>query len=218
VSAGIKYPDSDPQFAASDSTVFALTSGSISRSTDNGTRWVACTSGVSGYVTHLAANKTTILAATYPDGFFLSTNNGTRWTNVNAGLPPTTSVSSLVVSGGYLVMGTPANGGWRCPIAEMARIVDNPGMKRPPSPNFRIRLPGAYASSAIIDFSVPRSEKVIITVYNLAGHAIATLINQDCASGDHSITWNTRTVAVGRYVLRMQIGAHGYIKSVSIVR
>jgi len=69
-----------------------------------------------------------------------------------------------------------------------------------------------------IEFLLPHSDKVTVTVYNLSGHEIASLVNNNLSQGSHSIQWNTRNLAAGCYTVRMQAGANTYVKSVPIVR
>jgi hypothetical protein len=205
--------------AVSGSTIFAATQEGVFLSTNNGASWAAADSGLpEGLdINALVVSGSNIFAGRN-DGVYLSTNNGTSWTAVNSGLPANIHFTSFIVSGSSLFAGTSVDGVWRRSLSEMTGVVDNPFVRTSLPANFKIRLPGNTSSSATIRFSLPRSEKVTVSVYNLVGHEIATLLNCTCASGSHSVMWDTRAVAAGRYAVRMQIGGQSYLRSVSIVR
>jgi hypothetical protein len=69
-----------------------------------------------------------------------------------------------------------------------------------------------------IEFFIPQSEKVTIGVYNLSGHEISALVNKNLVSGAHSIIWNTRDLAAGCYMVKMQAGSNTYVKSIPVLR
>ncbi len=72
--------------------------------------------------------------------------------------------------------------------------------------------PNPFNPETMISFSVTESSaKTEITVYNLKGQRIKTLLNETISSGFHSIVWNGsdesgKAVASGVYLCKMQIG------------
>ncbi|RPJ55882.1 MAG: hypothetical protein EHM12_11415 [Dehalococcoidia bacterium] len=80
--------------AMKDSTVFAGSNGYIMRSTDNGTTWKSCNSGLTNrWVSCLAVSNKNLFAGTGEgnwdspgNGVFYSSNNGDNWTEANNGL------------------------------------------------------------------------------------------------------------------------------------
>jgi hypothetical protein len=161
-----------------------------------------------------------IFAGIYDGGVYLSTDNGASWTPVNTGLTDF-NVVSLAVSDGALFAGTYEAGVWSSPLSGIGVTgVTNPEPRQAMSNqgNLRISSPGHGGSDAIIEFSLPHSDRVTVAIYNLSGHQIASLVNQNLGQGGHSIPWNTRNLAAGRYTVRMQAGANTYVKSISIFR
>ena len=78
--------------------------------------------------------------------------------------------------------------------------------------------PNLTNSNATIEFSLPHPDCVTLTVYNLSGHEIASLINQNLGQGAHSIAWNTRNLAAGCYTVKMQVGSTSLVKAVAVLR
>lgn len=71
--------------------------------------------------------------------------------------------------------------------------------------------PNPFNPTTRILFDVPASQQVTITVYDVLGRTVQTLVNDVLASGRHEISWNGRdaagqTVASGVYVYQMKAG------------
>ena len=68
--------------------------------------------------------------------------------------------------------------------------------------------PNPFNPSATIAYEVPVQAKVTLTVYNLLGQEVVTLVNQVQAAGRYEVTWNAlnaqgRSVSSGVYLYRM---------------
>lgn len=74
--------------------------------------------------------------------------------------------------------------------------------------------PNPFNPSTEIAFSLPASSKVQISIYNLLGQSVRTLVDEQMPAGNHTVTWDGRnssggTVASGVYFYRVatQFGA-----------
>jgi len=83
-----------------------------------------------------------------------------------------------------------------------------------PTPGAALRLalfgsaPNPARNSATIGFQVPAQTDIKITVYDVSGRAVRTLMNQSVAAGSHVTTWDGRddsgrASASGVYYYRM---------------
>ena len=59
-----------------------------------------------------------------------------------------------------------------------------------------------------MDYTLPKRSRVIISIYNVLGQEIVTLVNEEQSYGYHSIAWNGtdqmgRAMASGVYFTRM---------------
>jgi hypothetical protein len=105
----------------SGTNLFASTEGGVFLSTNNGTSWIAASTGLTNtYIHNIAVSGTNLFAGT-EGGVFLSTNNGTSWTDVSVGLT-NTIIWTLAVSGTNLFAGTNGNGVWRRPLDEIIPV------------------------------------------------------------------------------------------------
>jgi hypothetical protein len=66
--------------------------------------------------------------------------------------------------------------------------------------------------------SVRNQEPVLVKIYDISGHEIASLVSKTLAPGPHSFSWNTRNIASGCYTVRMRAGSETCVRSVPVVR
>jgi len=69
--------------------------------------------------------------------------------------------------------------------------------------------PNPFNPSTTIEFSVPVNSNVTLTIYNLLGQAVKTLVNEEISSGNYSVVWNGEDqsglkVTSGVYLYKMQ--------------
>ncbi|MBN2565466.1 MAG: hypothetical protein JXB46_07120 [Candidatus Eisenbacteria bacterium] len=197
--------------AVSDGNVFVGTGGAgVFLSTNNGTSWTAANTGLPpATVECLAVSGSYMFAGTDFHGVYLPTNSGIDWTPANSGLAPNTTVLCLAVSGGDILAGTMGGGVWRRPLSEMVGVIRDrpvPGLSN--GAHFRLLTQAAANSPATVVFSLPRAEDVTLTVYSLCGREAACLVGRDAGSGSHYATWDSRSIAAGYYVVRMQAASY----------
>lgn len=69
-----------------------------------------------------------------------------------------------------------------------------------------------------IAYDLPAPTAVRLTVFNVAGRAVRTLVNRYEAAGAHQATWNTAREADGVYFLRLEAGSAVVVRRVVVVR
>lgn len=65
-------------------------------------------------------------------------------------------------------------------------------------------FPNPFNAQTVIAYSLPSQSHVRITVYNLLGQSVETLVNADESAGDHQVTWNAGDVPTGVYFYRIE--------------
>lgn len=73
--------------------------------------------------------------------------------------------------------------------------------------------PNPFASTSTVRFTLPSRGPATLRIYDLAGRVVRTLLDQDLAGGDHTVTWDARDdagqrVHVGTYFARLMAGGH----------
>ncbi|UCC79673.1 MAG: T9SS type A sorting domain-containing protein [Candidatus Zixiibacteriota bacterium] len=78
--------------------------------------------------------------------------------------------------------------------------------------------PNPFNSSATIEFSLNRPRWVTLTVYDLLGREIGTLIDEYKQVGIHSVVFDAPTLSSGVYFLRLQAGNEFKIKRMVLLK
>ena len=208
--------------AASGYTLFAGTNGrGIFRSIDNGGTWSADTNGLinyngsSLYVYALAFAGTNIFAGT-GGGVYLSTNNGASWIAVNNGMG-NLPVYALLVSGTTLFAGA-GQRAYQRPLSEMITSVEMPSAKLPTNFSIAQNYPNPFNPSTQINYTLVRASNVTLTVYDILGQQIATLLDRKQEPGEHSISWNALNVPSGVYFYRIVAGDYVQTKKMVLMK
>ncbi len=71
--------------------------------------------------------------------------------------------------------------------------------------------PNPFNPSTIINYELPITNSVKLTVYNALGQKVRTLVNKKQAAGRYSLTFNAQGLASGVYILRLNTG-NGFVQ------
>jgi hypothetical protein len=84
------------------------------------------------------------------------------------------------------------------------------GVEEPQS-NYSIQIsPNPFTDHTNINYTLDKSESVLITVFDMTGRSIATLVNSQQSSGAHQIAFYPGQYSAnpaGVYLLKMSIGS-----------
>lgn len=83
--------------------------------------------------------------------------------------------------------------------------------------------PNPFNPSTTIRYSVPKTSPVVLTIYDILGHEIRTLVNTVKTAGTYSIVWNgddNRGVPVssGLYFYRIRAGQYSDMKRMALIK
>lgn len=78
--------------------------------------------------------------------------------------------------------------------------------------------PNPFNPTTSISFELPQSEFVNITVHNMLGQQVATLVNQQMSAGAHAVQFNAAGLSSGTYIYRMQAGSFVQNKRMMLVK
>ena len=67
-------------------------------------------------------------------------------------------------------------------------------------------IPNPVSDQAIIEFELGEAEHTLLSIYNMQGQVVDTLINGLMPKGSHRITWNTHGLAGGTYFYQLSAG------------
>lgn len=78
--------------------------------------------------------------------------------------------------------------------------------------------PNPFNPITSIIYAVPRQEHVLIEIYNLIGHAVATLVDRVQLPGYYSATWNAEGFSSGVYFCKLSAGSVTRVRKLILVR
>ncbi|HEX2958194.1 MAG TPA: hypothetical protein VHO70_15275 [Chitinispirillaceae bacterium] len=194
----------------------------VSLSRDSGTTWITASTPEFIGVNFLKAVGNSVFAGGN-FGIFLLKENDTCWIDVSPDFLKGKGIvdaASFAIKGNYIYVGTAApnfwpgtgRGIWRRSLSEFPVTIKAPTHKVQTQSNFRIVATGNNRSNATITFALPYREHVVISVYNLSGVVMQTVTNQDFESGSYTISWATRSLPAGSYLVKMKTPANSCAK------
>ena len=80
---------------------------------------------------------------------------------------------------------------------------------RPITSKFSLQnnYPNPFNQSTVITYSIPVQTAVKLTIYNLQGKLVTTLVDNFQESGTYSVPFNARTLSSGVYLYRLDSGS-----------
>lgn len=80
--------------------------------------------------------------------------------------------------------------------------------QRPTAFTLEQNFPNPFNPTTSIRFTLPQSEQVTITVHNMLGQQVETLVDGVRAAGTHQVLFNAAGLPSGVYIYRIQAGAY----------
>lgn len=69
-----------------------------------------------------------------------------------------------------------------------------------------------------IEFTLAKDENVTLKIYNLIGELVAVLLEVHLSAGMQWVDWNTRGLASGVYLYRLEAGGYVQCKKLILMR
>ncbi|MFQ5754239.1 MAG: T9SS type A sorting domain-containing protein, partial [bacterium] len=173
----------------------------IFRSTDNGTNWSHIGLDSVNVNTIIVHSNGDIFAGT-SDGVYVSTDNGGSWIPNNSGLSDTNIYSLLISQNGYIYAGTSGSGVFRSSIPITS--IENVEVDIPLFFNLKQNYPNPFNPNTTIEFDVSHPSYLTLTIYNIKGEELETLMAKKLSAGKYKVQWQPRGLASGVYFYRQQ--------------
>lgn len=66
--------------------------------------------------------------------------------------------------------------------------------------------PNPFNNRSVVSFSLPKDMDVRLTIYDVTGREVQSLVNGHLSSGEHSVVWDAKKMASGIYFARLDNG------------
>ncbi len=110
------------------------------------------------------------------------------------------------------------------PVSVLVQIVANGNDENAPVKTMLTgNYPNPFNPETSIHYSLKNDSRVNITIYNIKGQKVKTLINDHQSAGDHQIIWNGKSdagqdVGTGVYFYRMTTGKYTKINKMTLLK
>ncbi len=78
--------------------------------------------------------------------------------------------------------------------------------------------PNPFNPVTTLSLRLAKSALVNLSIYNIKGHLIRTLVNEQRSAGSHSVSWNAAGVSSGIYFYKITAGDFSAVKKCTILR
>jgi hypothetical protein len=197
-------------FAVSGNNIFAGTDNGVYLSTNNGSSWTQ-TGFNNQYIYSLAVNGNYIFAGTqnYPSGscgVYLSTNNGSSWIQKNEGFNVIPTISALLIANNYIFAGTYEQSVWRRLYSEIINSMQDISTGVPSAFSLEQNYPNPFNPITKIRFDLPKNVNVKLTIYDMLGREVETIVNEHLNAGSYEVTFDGTKYTSGVYYYRLNAG------------
>jgi photosystem II stability/assembly factor-like uncharacterized protein len=189
-------------------------------STNNGTNWTAVNNNLPNLIVNTLAVSGTNLIAGSETGAYLSSNNGTNWIDINLGMPSGQSVDILYSTNNYLYaiyQATISSIMYRRPLSEILGIKST-GTETPSSYSLSQNYPNPFNPTTKIKFNVAKTGEVKITVFDVTGREVQTLVNESLKPGTYEAAFDGSQFTSGVYFYKITAGDFSETKKMLMIK
>ncbi|MBI3766385.1 MAG: T9SS type A sorting domain-containing protein [Ignavibacteriales bacterium] len=140
-------------------------------------------------------------------GVYVSTNTGATWTPYDDGLPEAVLIADLVISPSNRMLraATHGNGVYqRKLLSPVTGVEVGPSASVPERFELFQNYPNPFNPTTTIRYELSKASKVTLTVYDVLGNKISTLVDANETAGRKSIEWNAADLASGVYIYTLR--------------
>ncbi|MHC1736571.1 MAG: glycosyl hydrolase family 18 protein [Ignavibacteriaceae bacterium] len=78
--------------------------------------------------------------------------------------------------------------------------------------------PNPFNPSTVISYQIPVSSQVLLSVYDILGNEVTTLVKQHQEAGSYNVTLDASTLASGTYIYRLIAGDYVAVKKMAVLK
>ncbi len=201
----------------------------VFKSYDAGDNWTDISAGLPDVPVNAVAihpSSSNIIFAGTDLGVFMSTDAGENWSDLSDGLPEAVIVKSLQITESDNIMkaATHGSGVFQIQLPDIALSVRD---DETVVSDFHLyqNYPNPFNPTTVIKYSIPSletqnfaSQHVKLTIYDILGREITTLINKRQSPGDYSVIFDAKELTSGVYFYRLTVGSNVKSKKMILLK
>jgi len=102
--------------------------------------------------------------------------------------------------------------------AGVVQVVENTGGAVPESFVLLQNYPNPFNPSTTIGFSIPERTRVNLTIYDILGRKVTTLVDEELPAGDYSTRFDAHNLTSGVYLYQLRAGEYVETKRLMLVK
>ncbi len=150
------------------------------------------------------------------EGFYLCDDEGQNWVRLSDAKNPFRITDFILNNDGYFYAAT-ENGGVLRSIDQITSLKCDDNILTN-SFNLYQNYPNPFNPTTQIEYYLPKDQKVCITVYDILGNEVKTLIDGFQSAGNHSLLFNGSELASGLYFYRIVAGNFIQVKKMVLLK
>ena len=139
-----------------------------------------------------------------------------QWLQTNG--PHGEYIECFAVSGTNLFAGTYGGGVWRLPLSEIVTGVEDVKGGMPNIFSLEQNYPNPFNPTTVIEYSIQNGGMVRLTVYDILGQEIVTLVNNAQTPGLYEVEFNAQNLTSGIYFYRLTVGSLSEAKKLMFLK
>ena len=96
--------------------------------------------------------------------------------------------------------------------------LDEESVSKPTTFKLKQNYPNPFNPTTIINYELPITNDVDLSIYNLLGQKVANLISETKSAGSYQIEWDASGFASGVYYYRIEAGKFVDVKKMVLIR
>ena len=208
-------------FFSDGGNLWAGTIFGVMLSTNSGSTWMTRNNGLSldPYSSSIIKINSTLITSLKfgGSGVYRTANNGMNWENIGQGLPFIESIEKLIVYNNKILAAT-TDGIWQRNISEIITSVSPQSTGIANEFKLYQNYPNPFNPSTFINFNIPKSSDVKLTIYNVKGDEIALLVKGELKAGTYKVNWDGSNCATGIYFYKLETPAFSETKRMILLK
>lgn len=196
--------------------------GSIQRSLDSGSTWLAVYSG--GYVSNFSQNSSGHIffgrrsgGSLFDGGVYRSTDDGSTWVALNAGLTYPDVTALIITRNGFAIIAMKDGTIFRSTQSTVTSI-DEQREQLFQHFTFNQNYPNPFNSQTRFSFTIPERQLTSLTIFNSVGQEIETIFFGELNAGNYELTWSANTLSSGVYIGRLSSGRFTDLRKIILLK
>ena len=186
------------------------------RTSDKGMNWEPADLYPRAVLSIAAVSDSVLYAGTFHYGIFRSIDTGNTWEPF--GLSGRNIIELTIGREGHLFAGTEEEGMFRSVDRVTSAKKSKDDNSTPNKFTLNQNYPNPFNPQTTIQYSVPETAKVIVTVFDALGNEVAEIVNKKHAPGDYSIGFDGKELPSGIYIYQMKTDEFTSAKKMILLR